>query len=62
MNDPHLHQLMIRLADAIREFPECDEHQAIVDRFFAVVAHLQSKDLIDRSGSWNLSSLRRGHG
>jgi len=58
MVDSELTQLLINLAEAIRQVPESREHQALVNRFFALLQHLEAKGAISSSGSWNLSSRR----
>jgi hypothetical protein len=55
--DSELTQLLINLAEAIRKVPEGREHQALVNRFFALLRHLEAKGTIS-SDSWNLSSRR----
>lgn len=57
MKDTQLHNLLVGLADAVRDVPEGKVHQALVDRFVALIAHLESKHLIDR-GQWNLGARR----
>ena len=42
MSDTQLTQLLINLAEAIRDEPQDQAQQALGDRFFAVVAHLES--------------------
>jgi hypothetical protein len=47
-------RLLIALADEIRELPVgTPQHQAIADRFFAIIAHLEKRRLIAK-GQWNL--------
>ena len=48
MSDTQLTQLLINLAEAIRDEPQDQAQQALGDRFFAVVAHLESRKLIRR--------------
>ena len=57
MPDTDLHQRLVSLANAIRDVPTSKEHDEITQRFFAVVAHLESIDLIER-GQWRLASRR----
>lgn len=57
MSDTQLTQLLANLADAIREIPKGREHSALAQRFFEVIAHLESKGAVDR-GNWNLGSRR----
>jgi hypothetical protein len=59
MSDQQLHGLLVTLGDAIRDLPEGKEHRALVDSFFAVVNHMQSKGLIPVS-NWHLRSRRTG--
>jgi hypothetical protein len=58
MSDEQIHHILEDLADAIREVPAGDKHQAIVDRFFALLAYLESEELIGRY-EWHLSSRAR---
>jgi hypothetical protein len=55
MPDSELYRLLVDLADAIRDVPAGDVHQALVDRFFVVVKHLEGKEQIERAG-WELKS------
>ncbi len=48
MSDTQLTQLLINLAEAIRDVPQGQAQQALADRFFAVLAHLESRNLISR--------------
>ena len=48
MSDTQLTQLLINLAEAIRDEPQDQAQQALANRFFAVVAHLESRNLITR--------------
>ena len=57
MSDQHLNRLLADLGDAIRDIPESKEHRALVDSFFSVIHHLQSKNLIPQGG-WKLNSLQ----
>ena len=48
MSDAKLTQLLINLAEAIRDVPQGQVQQTLGDRFFAVLAHLESRNLIRR--------------
>ena len=48
MSDAKLTQLLINLAEAIRDVPQGQVQQALGDRFFAVLAHLESRNVIRR--------------
>ena len=48
MSDAKLTQLLIDLAEAIRDVPQGQVQQALASRFFAVLAHLESRKLISR--------------
>ena len=56
MRDRDLLNLLVNLAKTIHALPAGAQREAIVDQFFAVVASLESRDLIDRSGEWYLTS------
>jgi hypothetical protein len=58
MSDEQIHHILEDLANAIRAVPAGDTHQAIVDRFFALLAYLESQKLIGRY-EWRLQSLAR---
>ena len=57
MSDEQLTQLLINLAEAIRDVPEGQVQQMLADRFFAVVGHLESRHLI-RQDQWEPFNLR----
>jgi len=57
MNDAHLLQLLINLADSIRDVPDSQEQRTIAKRCIALIQHLESLGLITGS-SWNLGSRR----
>lgn len=57
MKDTQLHGLLVSLADAIRDVPQAQVQQALANRVIALLAHLESKDLIER-GQWNLGARR----
>ncbi len=57
MDDERLTDLLIELADAIKDCPESRERDSLVDRFFALISHLESTGAISRS-TWNLKSQR----
>ena len=59
MRDDQLTDRLAALAEAIRDVPDGPEHQALVNRFFALIGHLQESGAVDRGDIWNLSSRRR---
>lgn len=54
-DDPEMTQLLIRLAEAIREVPEGPEHTRLTRQFFALIQYLERKGLV-RGARWDLSS------
>lgn len=59
MSDERLLQLLVSLSDVIRKIPPGDEYQVVVNRFFALIQHLEGEGLINR-GEWTLTPLGRG--
>lgn len=56
--DHDLHARLVDLANAIRDIPPGSTRDRIVQRFFAVVRHLEEAGLIEQ-GAWNLRPLAR---
>jgi hypothetical protein len=48
MPDPRLRQLVNDLANAIHEIPSGEPHQNVVDRFLALITHLESTGQLKR--------------
>jgi hypothetical protein len=48
MLDPRLRRLLDDLANAIRDVRPGEEKQTLVDRFLALIAHLESADQIEK--------------
>jgi len=54
MADQKLNQLMIDLADAMRDLPPSDATHLVRDRLIEVIRHLESHDLIPQA-NWSFS-------
>ena len=55
MSVDDLTRLLMLLGDEIRDIPKGPNHDALVERFFALVRHLQDQGAI-KKGNWDLSS------
>ena len=55
MADQKLNQLMIDLADAMRDLPPGDATRLVRDRLIEVIRHLESEHLIPQA-NWRLGS------